>query len=111
MRRRTTLVKGGVQPNRPRRGGAPVLCGDDDGDQGPAEGIAFAGASGTVRKTMTDTAPRKIAKLEVEIDSPGTSSAEARARLEAIARGSPVALSLAGDLPIPMLFRDPTQTP
>ncbi len=64
------------------------------GIKAPKEGIGFPGASGRVRKIMTTKAPRRIARLEAVIDfAPGVADSD-KARLEAIAKGCPVALSL-----------------
>lgn len=70
----------------------------------PKEGIAFSTAKGRVTKEMTTTAPRKIARLAVQLELPAALPAPARARLEAIARACPVALSLHGDVIVEMSF-------
>lgn len=71
----------------------------------PKEGIPFTRAKGKVVKEMTTTPPRKIARLTLEIELPGTLSADHRSRLEAIARSCPVALSLDPAVQLPMSFR------
>jgi uncharacterized OsmC-like protein len=77
------------------------------GIRGAKEGIPFPSARGTVRKTMSSEGPRRIAELEVEIEMPAGLSAAQRARLEEIARGCPVALSLGPGVKAPMSFRYP----
>jgi putative redox protein len=72
--------------------------------KGRKEGIDFPTARGTVTKEMAN-APRKIARLAVEIDMPPGLDAAARARLEEIGRTCPVALSLANDVIVEMTFR------
>lgn len=73
----------------------------------PREDIPFETASGTVKKGMTTEGPRSIARLEIAIAMPSGLSAEHRATLEAIARGCPVALSLADAVDAPMTFTYP----
>ena len=73
----------------------------------PKEGIRFEGASGRVTKSMTTDGPRRIAELVVEIDMPAGLSPAARAKLEEIALGCPVARSLSPQLAHPMRFKYP----
>ena len=73
----------------------------------PKEGIPFETASGQVAKSMTTEGPRRIAQLAVTIEMPAGYDAAQRARLETIARGCPVALSLAEGVAVQMLFRYP----
>jgi len=56
--------------------------------------VELVGAKGRVRKHMTSEPPRRIAKLEVDIDIPNPVSSADRAALEKIALNCPVALSL-----------------
>ncbi|MBK6687997.1 MAG: OsmC family protein [Deltaproteobacteria bacterium] len=70
----------------------------------PKEGIQFSRARGKVVKEMTTEPPRKIARLSLEIELPTSLSLEHRARLEAIARSCPVALSLNAAVELPMRF-------
>lgn len=58
------------------------------------KGVELPGMTATVRKHMTTDAPRRIAKLEVEVVIPLPSSHPERALLEAAARGCPVRRSL-----------------
>jgi len=62
-----------------------------------------------VRKHMTTTPPRRIAKLEVEIDVPATAcndlSTEDRALLEHAAHTCPVRLSILPAIEVPVVFR------
>ncbi len=64
----------------------------------PREGIAFAGAKGSVVKEMTSEGPRRVRRLTLELTMPAGLAPAERARLEEIARGCPVALSLAPDV-------------
>jgi putative redox protein len=73
----------------------------------PKEGIQFEGARGRVIKEMTQTPPRRIASLAIELDMPGGLSPEARSRLEEIAKTCPVALSLSKEVALPIRFRYP----
>ena len=70
----------------------------------PKDGIPFAHAAGRVTKEMTTTAPRKIAKLTLEIELPATLDAKQRARLEEVSRTCPVALTLSPDVHVDMRF-------
>lgn len=56
--------------------------------------VDLAGAKGRVRKHMTAEPPRRIAKLEVDLDLPNPVSSADRAALEKAALNCPVALSL-----------------
>lgn len=60
----------------------------------PKEELPFTTATGRVHKHMTTEGPRTIAKLEIAIQMPAEIPADARPKLEAIARGCPVARSL-----------------
>ncbi len=73
--------------------------------RGPKEGVPFDGATGRVHKHMTTAGPRTIARLEIEIDMPAGLDAAAREKLEAIARGCPVARALGPDVAHPMVFK------
>ena len=64
----------------------------------------LAGATATVEKEMSSTAPRKINRLEVTIRSPRTGSPENQQRLENAARGCPVKKSLHPDIETPINF-------
>lgn len=75
--------------------------------RGPKEGAPFTSATGRVRKHMSSEGPRRIARLEVEVDMPAGLDAQARATLESIARGCPVARSLGAEVAHPMVFRYP----
>jgi putative redox protein len=70
------------------------------------EGIPLGDPKARVQKTMTESGPRRIARLELHIEVPGT-QVEHRARLEAIARGCPVARSLNAELQLPITFGYP----
>jgi putative redox protein len=72
--------------------------------KGAKEGIPFERARGSVVKDMTQTPPRKIAKLSIEIELPASLSSEHRARLEEIGSTCPVALSLGADVVVAMKF-------
>lgn len=72
--------------------------------KGAKEGIPFGDARGKVLKEMTGEGPRRIAKLEVELEMPAGLDAAQRARLEEIARTCPVALSLGEGVAKPMRF-------
>jgi uncharacterized OsmC-like protein len=69
------------------------------------EGVPFAGASGRVVKEMSETPPRRIARLEVEILLAGELTQEERATLEEFARTCPVALSISPAIDVEMRFR------
>ncbi|MCA8952825.1 MAG: OsmC family protein [Planctomycetes bacterium] len=60
-------------------------------------GITFEGASVTVEKHMNPT-PRRIGRLPVEVNVPGTFSADEKKKLEAAAHGCPVHKSLHPDI-------------
>jgi uncharacterized OsmC-like protein len=70
----------------------------------PKEGLPFETASGRVVKHMTSAGPRKIARLELEITMPAGLDANARERLETIARTCPVALSLGASVEVDNRF-------
>lgn len=67
------------------------------------DGLDMRGAKARVVKEMT-AAPRRIAKLTLEIEMPATVPASERDRLETIARTCPVARSLLAELEAPMRF-------
>jgi uncharacterized OsmC-like protein len=58
------------------------------------KGLELPGMTATVRKHMTADAPRRIARLEVDVVIPLPSSHPERAFLEAAAKGCPVRRSL-----------------
>lgn len=60
--------------------------------------VELTGAKGRVRKYMTSEPPRRIAKLEVDIDVPHAVSSADRVTLEKVALNCPVALSLHPEL-------------
>lgn len=61
-------------------------------------GIDLTGMRGSVAKHMTTTAPRRVAKLEIELHMPKSLNEENRARMEATAKGCPVHRSLHPDV-------------
>jgi uncharacterized OsmC-like protein len=63
-----------------------------------------AGAKLAVRKIMTTTPPRRIARVEVDIDVPLPADHPHRAALENAAHNCPVALSLHPDVERPVNF-------
>lgn len=60
--------------------------------------VELLGARATVRKHMTATAPRRIQKIEVNVEIPLPGSHSARETLEEAALNCPVALSLHPDI-------------
>jgi uncharacterized OsmC-like protein len=72
--------------------------------KGPKEGIPFASAKGRVVKDMSTEPPRRIARLSVVFEMPTGLNATQRVRLEEIARTCPVALSLAKEIDLPIVF-------
>jgi putative redox protein len=68
------------------------------------KGIELPGMTATVRKHMTADAPRRIAKLEVDVVIPLPSSHPERALLEAAARGCPVRRSLHPEMEVVETF-------
>ena len=68
------------------------------------KGIDIAGATAVVRKIMTTEAPRRIARLEVELVMPLAPDHPERAVLEAAARGCPVRRSLHPDVVVEELW-------
>jgi putative redox protein len=58
------------------------------------DGLALAGMRAEVEKHMTSAPPRRLARIVVRLAMPAGIPAAARARLEQIAHGCPVALSL-----------------
>ncbi|MCC6805944.1 MAG: OsmC family protein [Deltaproteobacteria bacterium] len=73
------------------------------------EGLPFTTGSATVTKEMLSD-PRRIGRLALDIELPASLSAEHRARLEAIARGCPVARSVGSDVRIEWRFRYETSS-
>jgi uncharacterized OsmC-like protein len=69
----------------------------------PKEGLTFGAASARVEKEMVGP-PRRIGSLALVVTMPKDTKPEQRARFEEIARGCPVARSLAADVQIPMRF-------
>jgi putative redox protein len=70
------------------------------------EGLTFGAATARVEKEMVGP-PRRIGSLALVITMPRETKPEQRARLEEIARGCPVARSLAADVQVPMRFDYP----
>jgi len=64
----------------------------------------LAGATATVDKEMSNTAPRRISRLAVAIRIPETTTAENRQRLENAANACPVKRSLHPDIETPVEF-------
>jgi uncharacterized OsmC-like protein len=64
-----------------------------------------AGVKLAVRKIMTSEPPRRIARIEVDIDVPLPADHPRRAELERVAINCPVALSLSSDVERPVEFR------
>lgn len=70
------------------------------------KGFAFpAGATGTVRKIMTATPPRRIARIEIDLVIPLPGNHPERADLERVALNCPVALSLHPQVEKAVTFR------
>jgi len=70
------------------------------------QGFDFpAGAKLAVRKIMTSEPPRKIARIEVDIEIPLPADHPQRADLERVAIHCPVALSLHPEVEKPTAFR------
>lgn len=67
-------------------------------------GVELAGATARVRKHMTSEPPRRIARLEVDVEIPLSPTHEHRARLEAAAGGCPVKRSLHPDVEVVETF-------
>jgi putative redox protein len=63
------------------------------------------GAKLDVRKIMTSEPPRRIARIEVDIEVPLPASHDRRVELESAAINCPVALSLSPDVEKPVNFR------
>jgi putative redox protein len=61
-------------------------------------GVDLSGSKATVKKHMTSTSPRRIQKIEVNIEIPLPDSHAARRTLEEAALTCPVALSLHPDV-------------
>jgi uncharacterized OsmC-like protein len=72
------------------------------------KGYAIEGLRIHVRKVMTASPPRRIARLEAELSLPATLgvalTAEARGELEHIANTCPVRLSLLDAIEVPVEF-------
>ena len=68
------------------------------------KGLELPGMTATVRKHMTAEAPRRIAKLEVDVVIPLPSSHPEKAFLEAAAKGCPVRRSLHPELEVVETF-------
>jgi putative redox protein len=66
--------------------------------------IDFTGATATVEKEMTATAPRRIQRLTVRIHVPHAPSSEDKEKLERAAYACPVHKSLHPDVQIPIEF-------
>ena len=64
-----------------------------------------AGAKLVVRKVMTSEPPRRIARIETDLDLPLPENHPQRAELERVAIHCPVALSLSPDVEKPVSFR------
>jgi putative redox protein len=64
----------------------------------------LTGATATVEKEMSSTAPRKINRLAVTIQIPRTSSLENQQRLENAAHACPVKKSIHPDIETPISF-------
>ena len=58
------------------------------------DGLALEGIRAEVEKHMTTTPPRRLARIVVRLNMPAGIPAAARERLQKIAHGCPVALSL-----------------
>ena len=67
--------------------------------------VDLTGATATVEKEMTSTAPRKINRLIVSIQVPRTTTPENRERLENAAHTCPVKRSIHPDIETPIEFR------
>jgi putative redox protein len=67
--------------------------------------LDLSGATARVTKEMSATAPRRIARLAVEIHVPREFSAENKTRLEQAALTCPVHHSLHPDIDSPVTFR------
>jgi putative redox protein len=67
--------------------------------------IAVEGMTVVVRKFMSDDQPRRIARLELDIDVPLPESHPDRRLLESAARGCPVHHSIHPDIDVEMTWR------
>lgn len=67
--------------------------------------ISLEGMSIEVRKHMSNTAPRRISKLEVDLNMPLPANHPERKLLESTARGCPVHHSLHPDIEIAFIWR------
>ncbi len=61
-------------------------------------GVDLTGSTGTISKEMTQTPPRRIAKITVAVNVPLNPDAETRAKLEHAANNCPVHHSLHPDI-------------
>ena len=68
------------------------------------KGLEMSGMTATVRKHMTSEAPRRIARLEVDIVIPLSANHPERSLLEAAAKGCPVRRSLHPDVEVVETF-------
>ena len=68
------------------------------------KGLEMPGMTATVRKHMSAEAPRRIARLEVDVRIPLPASHPERAFLEAAAHGCPVRRSLHPDMEVVETF-------
>ena len=66
--------------------------------------VDLTGATATVEKEMTSTAPRKINRLIVSIQVPRTTTPENQERLENAAHTCPVKRSIHPDIETPIVF-------
>lgn len=67
------------------------------------EGQSLQGTKASVKKHM-QASPRRISKIEVQVDWPAGLSAEWKTRLEEVARNCPVKLSLHPDIETDLRF-------
>lgn len=70
----------------------------------PGEGIEFGSADAHIEKIMSDSAPRRVARLVAELHLPAALPSADREKLEAIGRGCPVALSLSSEIEVELRF-------
>ena len=68
-------------------------------------GVELTGASGRVEKHMTTEGPRRIERLPIILDLPGTVPEELRQRLQAAGDGCPVKRSLHPDVEVAVEYR------
>ena len=67
-------------------------------------GLDVPGSTVTVKKEMTSSPPRRIARLTVDVHVPGNFPEEQRQLLEKAARSCPVEKSLHPDIEVPLTF-------